>query len=168
MPSRPIHCALELLTFGYCDPDLHRWKDEPARRLGKYHRVSRHDHYNTFDRDWTLRDPFPPSVQWEAFSIANAHGHDVEWAQRYQVHDYFDRYWDSLSRRRRIVFIDMLMTMIHDPVFLKERAGVDVIAGTVQTHHYDGSVTWEPEPTLNRSWREILAQVEGRSPEDLL
>lgn len=168
VPSGAVHDALDLIIHGHCDEDLHRWKDEPAQRLGRYHRILRHAHYNKFPAEWSLRDPFPPCIQWDTFKLAKEHGRDYEWAQMYQTHDYFDRLWDMMSRKRRLTFIKILIGVLHHPDILKSWAGVDVIEGTVQVTEYNGTVHWVSEPTLHRSWRQILAYVEARSPEDLL
>jgi len=47
MPRRKIHEQLDMLLFGKRYSWLHRWMDEPWKRLGKEHRRLRHDPWLT-------------------------------------------------------------------------------------------------------------------------
>lgn len=43
MPQRWLHELLDIIAHGWSKWKYHKWKDEPSRDLGKYHRVLRHD-----------------------------------------------------------------------------------------------------------------------------
>jgi len=47
MPSRKVHEQLDMLLFGKRYSWIHRWMDEPWKRLGKEHRRMRHDPWHT-------------------------------------------------------------------------------------------------------------------------
>ena len=47
MPSHEEHCQDSLAKYGKRFDRLHRWMDEPWEVLGKYHRMHRHDPYET-------------------------------------------------------------------------------------------------------------------------
>ena len=168
MPPRWMHNTLDLVVYGRVYDDLHAWKDEPARRLGRVHRSERHDWYNCFGTMWTLDDPFPFAAQWDTLRKLRTEGPDAaERHQAYLAHDFYDRVWDTLSRRRRIENCAFWKWLLMHPDVLKEKTGIDVIEGLALTEHPDGNVAWEPEPDLNLSWRNLKTYVEGRPVEDL-
>ena len=133
------------------------------------HRIERHDWYNCFGTMWTLDDPFPLPAEWDTLRTLRTTGADA--AERHQVylsHDFYDRIWDTLSRPRRMETCAFYKWFLMHPDVLKEKTGIDVIAGCALTEHPDGSARWEPEPDLNLSWRRLKAYVEDRPVEDLL
>jgi len=50
MPRFKTHCAISKKRTGNDFAELHRWIDEPRRRLGCDHRIERH-HYNENDKN---------------------------------------------------------------------------------------------------------------------
>ena len=170
MPPHWLHDALDLAVFGRVYPDLHTWKDAPAKTLRWRHRAIRHDWYNAYDTGvWTFNDPFPPVAQWEIVRRFRTEGPDA--AERYEVdlsHDLYDRVWDTLSRRKRIAICEWFKWMLLHPEELKRFAQIDVVAGRALTEDADGNVTWQDEPGLNVAWQTLKAHVEGRPVEDLV
>ena len=59
MPSLKIHCAISRKRTGNDFAELHRWIDEPTRRLGHEHRIKRHflneDDKNTIKTFWDAK-----------------------------------------------------------------------------------------------------------------
>jgi len=59
MPSFRTHCAISKKRTGNDFAELHRWIDEPTRRLGYDHRIERHhfneDDKNTIKRYWDAK-----------------------------------------------------------------------------------------------------------------
>jgi len=59
MPSFRTHCAISKKRTGIDFAELHRWIDEPTRRLGYDHRIERHhfneDDKNTIKRYWDAK-----------------------------------------------------------------------------------------------------------------
>ena len=59
MPSFRTHCAISKKRTGNDFAELHRWIDEPTRRLGYDHRIKRHhfneDDKNTIKRYWDAK-----------------------------------------------------------------------------------------------------------------
>jgi hypothetical protein len=54
MPSLKTHCAISNKRTGNDFAELHRWIDEPTKRLGPEHRIERH-HYNEADKNTIKR-----------------------------------------------------------------------------------------------------------------
>jgi len=54
MPSFRTHCAISKKRTGIDFAELHRWIDEPTRRLGYDHRIERH-HFNEDDKNTIKR-----------------------------------------------------------------------------------------------------------------
>ncbi len=56
MPTLKTHCAISRKRTGNDFADLHRWIDEPAKRLGAEHRIKRHylneNDKNTIKKYW--------------------------------------------------------------------------------------------------------------------
>jgi hypothetical protein len=68
MPSRKIHEHLDMLLFGKRYSWLHRWMDEPWKRLGREHRRMRHDPW------WTpLEALIMSGGDWKAFLSSAYH-----------------------------------------------------------------------------------------------
>lgn len=59
MPSFKTHCAISKKRTGNDFAELHRWIDEPTKRLGHDHRMKRHyfneDDKNTIKRYWDAK-----------------------------------------------------------------------------------------------------------------
>ena len=59
MPSFRTHCAISKKRTGNDFAELHRWIDEPTKRLGYDHRIERHhfneDDKNTIKRYWDAK-----------------------------------------------------------------------------------------------------------------
>jgi hypothetical protein len=59
MPRFRTHCAISKKRTGNDFAELHRWIDEPRRRLGYEHRIERHyfneDDKNTIKRYWDAK-----------------------------------------------------------------------------------------------------------------
>jgi hypothetical protein len=59
MPRFRTHCAISKKRTGNDFAELHRWIDEPRRRLGYEHRIERHyfneDDKNTIKRCWDAK-----------------------------------------------------------------------------------------------------------------
>ena len=43
MPRHKVHRLIDRIFLGREYPDIHRWMDEPYKRLGPRHRMLRHD-----------------------------------------------------------------------------------------------------------------------------
>jgi hypothetical protein len=118
---------------------------------------------------WTLDDPFPYAAQWDTIHKLRTEGPEAaERHQAYLAHDFCDRTWDTLSRGRRIANCAFYKWLLMHPDVLKEKTGIDVVAGRALTQDPEGNIAWEDEPDLNVSWRTLKVYVEGRPVEDLL
>jgi hypothetical protein len=98
-------------------------------------------------------------------------------AERFQAavtHDYFDRWWNPLTRCDRIQIAEGFRRLMLEPDTLREWAGVDVIRGLVKR---SGDIeqgllfdldSWEVEMTLPSTYQRLRSYLVRTPISDLV
>jgi len=162
-----MHGTVDLIAWGWPYLDLHVWKDEPSRWLGRRHRVERHDWYWNYGKLWTARQPLPDWMQ------DNIRGMDDPWfADEFMAgltHDEWDRLWNGFAPVKRRQAEAFFASVLLSPRALREWAGVDVVNGRI-LRELQGRKWWEDCPDLPAAYArlvryaEITWRMQGRHP----
>lgn len=103
----------------------HKWKDEPSQRLGKAHRIERHDDYlkivEAFKKKGVVLKADNAFVLLESLSRArnsmtNSQNIDVD--TKYLIglaHETVDHVWSSLSREQQIEWAKVFKDVVLNP-----------------------------------------------------
>jgi len=160
MPAGWMHAVIDLIAYDGPYLELHQWKDEPWRRLGRRHRAERHEWYNAGVAGvWTLDDPMPAWVTDTILAIGDAHGADA--AERYMVdltHDHWDLLWDETPADRRRLIEGFFAWVLLRPDLLETRFSIDVIHGRIE-RQINGVLRWEPHPAVVAQYRRLRRYV---------
>ena len=174
MPNRWFHESVDICTWGKSYWWIHKSKDAAYRTLGRRHREVGHPWYRRFQIDWTLDNPFPRTLQTKTRQIMTSRGGDA--AERFQAavtHDYFDRWWNPLTRSDRIQIAEGFRRLMLEPDTLREWAGVDVIRGLVKRSRdvEQGLLlnpTWELETSLPSTYQRLRSYLVRTPISDLV
>lgn len=168
MPPGWIHQAHDLIVFGNIYAKVHKWKDA---RPGGRHRRWRHKWYNDFEKGvWSFRNPFPASLVRKSRQFLAKVGPGLAEARQADVlHDYWDRFWDTLNLHERENMAALFLFWIMDPQLLLKKAEVDVFGERVK-RRIRGRDRWELVPGLNVKYVRLRQSiwnwlgVKGRMP----
>ncbi|MEM0503983.1 MAG: hypothetical protein QXT58_04665 [Archaeoglobaceae archaeon] len=167
MPSRWMHCVVDLIAFGRTYPEIHAQRDEPYKRLGAKHRIERHGLYQFCKKH---REPFENLLPFlmECFEdLRNSQGGDKsEEAQVDAAHNRFDYLWDEFSTDERKYFEGLFAWIVLHPEILMSKFGVDVIGGRIHRVLEDGNEVWEDAPEVIQQYNELRKEVGKRLKED--
>lgn len=159
MPPGWIHRAHDLIIFGDIYTRIHKWKDE---RPGGRHRRWRHKWYNEFGKTWDFQNPFPPRFikQYRRF-LAKVGPGLAEVRQADILHDYWDRFWDTLNLHERENIGAAFLFWIMEPELLLRKADVDVFGEKVRRKIH-GREVWERIPRLNEKYMQLRRSIWSR------
>lgn len=169
MPLGWIHRTLDLIIFGRVYPEIHKWKDEPFKRLGRNHRRERHGLYwycRKCNDESSFEDLLPILMQWFE-DIRNSDGGDkAEEAMVESAHDHFDYIWDDLSLDERKYWEGFFAWVVLHPEILRKWVGVDVFTGRIKRKLECGREIWEETPEVIHQYKELRKEVERRVGKD--
>jgi hypothetical protein len=167
MASGLVHEVHTFIVFGLPYGHIHKEKDAPSQKFpGLRHRNFRHGWYQAFGKSWTFANPFPAMITKKTERLS--YQASPTRAEEYQVsisHDYFDRVWDyaDRSREERSILRKCIegwhVWVLFNPAFLKQWAGLDVLAGKI---HFviDGQEVWEEEPTVTTEYKRLRTKAD--------
>jgi hypothetical protein len=128
LPQRWLHNLIDVITHGkYVDSHwyYHKWKDDPWRRLGKAHRIERHDDYlkivEAFKENGIELKSDNAFVLLESLSRArnspiNSQNVDVDTELLIGLaHEAVDHVWSSLSREQKIEWAKAFKDVVLNP-----------------------------------------------------
>lgn len=160
MPNGWIHATIDLIAYGRPYFEIHKYKDEPSKVLGKDHRTIRHEWYQLYGIDWELDDPFPDFLKDMISDIRKGCGGGVaEEQMAYWDHDYIDKSWDEISISQKKYLEGLFAWILLHPDFLIKWAGVDVVTGRIK-RFVDGRNVWENCSDLKNEYHRLRCYVE--------
>lgn len=160
MANAWLHAAVDFIAYGRTYFDLHKYKDEPHKRLGWNHRRERHEWYQAFEEKWNFDNPFPILLKDLISKLNQTIGSDkAEEQMAYVDHDYIDRIWDDLSDEERRQWEIFFIWVLLNPTILKRWAGVDVVKGTIH-RVIDEQEVWEGCPEIIFEYKRLRRYIE--------
>ena len=151
-----VHAAIDLMAFGRSYFDLHKYKDNPWKKLGYEHRQINHDWYKEFGKSWNFDKPFPPVIDMRTRAFASD-----EKGEKYQSwvsHDYLDRIWDTLDFEQRRNFELACKWFLDNPMELNRVYEIDVFQGLIY-RVIDGKQVIERCPELVTEYQRLRGYV---------
>ena len=124
MPQRWLHNLIDIITHGKYEGSYwkyHQWKDEPSRRLGKRHRVERHDDFKKIIKNLEEIGIIPkannPYDLLMFISSSNFHkSMNVEIIDLIGFgHELIDYAWSLLTREEKIEWTKQFIDVILKP-----------------------------------------------------
>jgi hypothetical protein len=163
MASGFVHEVHTLVALGRSYPEIHRWKDEPARRRpGRGHRRLRHRWYQSHGTLWDIDESTSELALERLRRVRTRLG--PERADAYIAslgHDHLDVVWDypdlSPAERRftRKYWEAFHVWLVFNPAVLKCWGGVDVLAGRIH-RVVDGVEMWDDDPGVTSDYARLL------------
>jgi len=120
-----------------------------------------HEWYNLFGDEWDFENMYPPTLKAFFEAMQRKHGEKAEELQAWVAHDMLDKTWDALDLEERREWALVFKTILLDPNFLKEWAGVDVMEGRIKRRlderygFREPIEYWEDEPQVKASYQRL-------------